>query len=633
VSSEWQQLELPLSCDTEESEPLRDEKSPSTVKSHKQEDRTPVMRGLPVFFPVYNRKNALLKSPPSKADTPQLELVPTARLKPEKALRDRSAQETEQSGQAGFKKDPNKNYLEADERTYFEATGRRDLLGLYLAEINKIPRLTREQEVELGKRFEAAQKEMTAALGRYPNTVRDMLERLDRYEAGERALSSVILIRLELAPTENIDDELPDSNVLQESFEEGAFEKIFERGPDPETIKAQIKDLRAAYKKLCRLAIADDVDIEKIGQARLRLQSCFARFQFKPSLIREHVKQLQAVVDRIQRHEATIRACCIDKAGMSEAVFTRLFAGNEANQGWLFDLFVANDGDSEKLENEVDRILAMQKRLRRIERETGLSIGEIKAVARDVRQSQAKVEEIKHRFVEANLRLVTWVAGRYRSFENAGIDQMDMIQEGNIGLMRAIYRYNYRLQFKFSTLAFHWIRQAITRARGQYTHLIRIPAHLYEQINRLRSAYRKYVQDHGQEPTRTKLAELLELPLDQVERLIAIDRDPLSLQSALGGEDNHQLMEIVENITAPSPLDETIDYCRRRHIDEVLAALTQREKTLLRMRFGIDMAEEYTLERIGRQFNVIKQRAYQLESKALRKLRLPNRAAKLQDFV
>ena len=632
MSSEWQQLELPLSCDAEETEPRQDDGSPSTV-TNQQEDRVAVMRGLPVFFPVDNRKNALLKSPPAKNGTPRLELVPAVRLKSEKAPRYRSASETEQTGRTGLEKDPNKHHLEADDRTYFEATGRRDLLGIYMAEVNKIPRLTREQEVELGKRFEAAQKEMTAALGRYPNAVRDILEMFDRYEAGERALSSVILIRLELASSEKVGDDLSDTEILQEPCYDSAVEKIFERGPDPKMIKVQIKELRNAYKQLCRLTIADDVDIETIGQARRQLQSCFARFQFQPSLIRGHVKQLQEVVDRVQQHETTIRACCIEKAGMSEAVFMQLFAGNEANQGWLFDLFVANDGDSEKLENEVDRILAMQKRLRRIERKTGLSIQEIKAVARHVRQAQAEADRIKHRFVEANLRLVVWLAGRYRWLENAGLHHLDLIQEGNIGLMNAVERYNYRIQFKFATMAVHWIRQAISRAIGQQARLIRVPIHVFEQLNRLNGAYRKWVRNHGQEPTHAQLAELLELPLDQVERLIAIDRHPLSLQSSLGGENNHQLMNTVENITAPSPLDETIDYCRRRHIDEALAALTQRERTLLRMRFGIDMVEEYTLEKIGRQFNVIKQRAYQLESKALRKLRLPNRAAKLQDFV
>jgi RNA polymerase primary sigma factor len=630
VSSEWQQLELPLFCGAKEAEPLRNEGSPSTVTNHKPEDRTIVMRGLPVFFPAYNRKNALLKSPPSRNGTPRLELVPSGRLKPEQAPHNRSASDTKKSDQAGLDTGSDKHFIEPDERTYFEATGRRDLLGIYLAEINKIPRLTREQEVDLGKQFEAAQKETTAALAGYPNAVRDILQMFDRYEAGERALSSVILVRLELAP-ENVGDELSDSKILQEPFDDGAVDTIFERGPDPKVIKVQIEELRGAYEQLCRLA--DDIGIETIGQARRRLQSCFARFQFKPSLIRKHVKQLQAVVDRIQQHEATIRACCIDKAGMSEAVFTRLFAGNEANQGWLFDLFVANDGDSGKLENEIDQILAMQKRLRRIEHETGLSIQEIKAVEQRARQAQAEADRIKHRFIEANLRLVVWIAGRYRWLENAGLDHTDLIQEGNIGLMTAVERYNYRIQFKFSTMAVHWIRQAITRAIGQQSRLIRVPNHVFDQINRLRSAYRKWMQDNGREPTPAKLSELSELPLDQVERLLAVDREPLSLQSSLGGEDNLELIGTVEDVGAPSPLVETIDRCMRRHIDEALAALTERERTVLRMRFGIDMTDEYTLEKIGRQFNVIKQRAYQLESKALRKLRHPNRAAKLQDFI
>ena len=182
-------------------------------------------------------------------------------------------------------------------------------------------------------------------------------------------------------------------------------------------------------------------------------------------------------------------------------------------------------------------------------------------------------------------------------------------------------------------MAIYWIRQAVGRAFGQHGHLIRIPIHVFDQIKRLHSVYRKWVRDHGREPTHAQLAKLLELPLEQVERLIAIDRQPLSLQSSLGGENNHQLMDTVENITAPSPLVETIDYCMRRHIDEALAALTKRERTVLRMRFGIDMVDGYTLEKIGRQFNVIKQRAYQIESKALRQLRHPNRAAKLQDFL
>jgi RNA polymerase primary sigma factor len=335
-------------------------------------------------------------------------------------------------------------------------------------------------------------------------------------------------------------------------------------------------------------------------------------------------------VETIRAHERQIMMLCVQKAGMPRKDFIKSFPDNETNTRWLDRQIKSKRKWSSALGKQKEEVLRLQNRLRAIEHDTHLSIGELKEINRQMSIGEAKARRAKKEMVEANLRLVISIAKKYT---NRGLQFLDLIQEGNIGLMKAVDKFEYRRGYKFSTYATWWIRQAITRSIADQARTIRIPVHMIETINKLVRTSRQMLHEIGREPTPEELAEKLGMPLEKVRKVLKIAKEPISLETPIGDEEDSHLGDFIEDKNAIIPLDAAIQSNLREATTRVLSSLTPREERVLRMRFGIGMNTDHTLEEVGQQFNVTRERIRQIEAKALRKLKHPSRSRKLRSFL
>ena len=515
-----------------------------------------------------------------------------------------------------------------------EAGRTTDPVRMYMREMGTVELLTREGEIVIAKRIEEGLRELMKAMAYFPGTVEHILNEYALIDNEERRLNEIITGYLDTN-----DDEIPVSPPRVEEPTEDVGSDIGDSdededeanvGPDPEEALIRFTEIRKQYEKTSsavgrrgRSDAKAKTELEKLGELFKCLK--LTPRQFDPLL-----GHIRAVLTRLRRHERAILNLAVRSAKLPRKIFIETFPGHETNEKWIDQHIKSKEAYSELLVNVKTEIVRTQKKIRLLQEETGLTVSEIKDINRQMSIGEAKSRRAKKEMVEANLRLVISIAKKYT---NRGLQFLDLIQEGNIGLMKAVDKFEYRRGYKFSTYATWWIRQAITRSIADQARTIRIPVHMIETINKLNRISRQMVHEKGREPTPEELGERMDMSEDKVRRVLKIAKEPISMETPIGDDEDSHLGDFIEDANVDSPVDTSIDEGLREATKDVLGSLTAREAKVLRMRFGIDMNTDHTLEEVGKQFDVTRERIRQIEAKALRKLRHPTRSDHLRSFL
>lgn len=514
-----------------------------------------------------------------------------------------------------------------------------DPVRMYMREMGCVDLLTREGEIKIAKRIEEGLSQALSALATYPDIIGDFLALYDSIEAEEIKLSDLIsgfvdpeALNSDEMPTEEIDslsiDELSEEELFVAEGEENP--PILGDNLDPEETKQRFEALRVIYTKLMSVRDKKGQESPEFIRLRQELADCFLQFKLVPKVIDDLSVKLRDAITVIREQENFIREVCVERVGMNKKEFLSSFKNNLTNPAWIPNLLSSGKSYVERLRQYGDHVEQSQKKLRQIETECHLSMAEIKEINRKMSLGEAKARRAKKEMIEANLRLVISIAKKYT---NRGLQFLDLIQEGNIGLMKAVDKFEYRRGYKFSTYATWWIRQAITRSIADQARTIRIPVHMIETINKLNRVSRQILQEKGREATPEELAERMEMPEDKIRKVLKIAKEPISMETPIGDDEDSHLGDFIEDTSIHSPLDSATFEGLRRATQDMLQSLTPREAKVLRMRFGIDMNTDHTLEEVGKQFDVTRERIRQIEAKALRKLRHPSRSEQLRSFL
>ena len=503
-----------------------------------------------------------------------------------------------------------------------------DPVRMYMREMGSVELLTREGEISIAKRIEEGIKQVHTALATNPRSVLQVLTTYQKIEAEEVRLTDLIL-----GFASDISDEIaqPQSTAPSDKKEEKEEEEeeVVEEdtGPDPEEAKAAFTKLQKSYDKA--IAALGKKNQKSASKAREEMSSVFMELRFLPNIVIAMSKDLRTTIERVRMLERSILNLCVNKAHMPRKVLIQTFPDNETDPKWI-EQYLEGHEYSEKLLELAPEIKQTQLKLAVLEKNFGLCISDIKEINRKMSIGEAKARRAKKEMVEANLRLVISIAKKYT---NRGLQFLDLIQEGNIGLMKAVDKFEYRRGYKFSTYATWWIRQAITRSIADQARTIRIPVHMIETINKLNRIFRQMLQEMGREPTPEELAEKMEMPEDKVRKVLKIAKEPISMETPIGDDEDSHLGDFIEDINILSPIESATGESLRESTKDILSTLTPREAKVLRMRFGIDMNTDHTLEEVGKQFDVTRERIRQIEAKALRKLRHPSRAENMRSFI
>lgn len=523
-------------------------------------------------------------------------------------------------------------------------TGRTtDPVRMYMREMGTVELLTREGEIRIAKRIEEGIYQVLKSLAHYPETVQLVLEDYDRFLAEEIRLNEIISgfadVDEEIAPATNIgsmlDEEQQEEILLDVDEEdedgEGGISDV-DDGPNPEQAKIYFDELREAFEKAMKALKEHGRTNKKTVELLDSMSESFLKFKLTSRQVDKLTRHFRQLRNHIREFERSIMRLCIEKARIPRKLFIDTFPGQETDLSWLETIISkhAKKLDLDRIEENREEILRLQSKLASFEIEYGLTISEIKDINRKMSIGEAKARRAKKEMVEANLRLVISIAKKYT---NRGLQFLDLIQEGNIGLMKAVDKFEYRRGYKFSTYATWWIRQAITRSIADQARTIRIPVHMIETINKLNRISRQILQETGREATPEELAEKMELSEDKIRKVLKIAKEPISMETPVGDDDDSHLGDFIEDNNIESPIDMATAEGLREATLEILETLTPREAKVLRMRFGIEMNTDHTLEEVGKQFDVTRERIRQIEAKALRKLRHPSRSEKLRSFL
>ncbi|HHG4549357.1 TPA: RNA polymerase sigma factor RpoD [Pseudomonas aeruginosa] len=518
-----------------------------------------------------------------------------------------------------------------------------DPVRMYMREMGTVELLTREGEIEIAKRIEEGIREVMSAIAQFPGTVDSILADYNRIVAEGGRLSDVLSgyidpddgslpaeevepvnLKDDSADSKEKDDEEEESDDSSDSDDEG------DGGPDPEearlrftAVSEQLDKAKKALKKHGRGS--KQATAELTGLAEL-----FMPIKLVPKQFDALVARVRSALEGVRAQERAIMQLCVRDARMPRADFLRLFPNHETDEKWVDSVLKSKPKYAEAIERLRDDILRNQQKLAALESEVELTVAEIKEINRAMSIGEAKARRAKKEMVEANLRLVISIAKKYT---NRGPQFLDLIQEGNIGLMKAVDKFEYRRGYKFSTYATWWIRQAITRSIADQARTIRIPVHMIETINKLNRISRQMLQEMGREPTPEELGERMDMPEDKIRKVLKIAKEPISMETPIGDDEDSHLGDFIEDSTMQSPIEMATSESLKESTREVLAGLTAREAKVLRMRFGIDMNTDHTLEEVGKQFDVTRERIRQIEAKALRKLRHPSRSEHLRSFL
>ncbi len=516
-----------------------------------------------------------------------------------------------------------------------------DPVRMYMREMGTVELLTREGEIRIAKRIEEGLDTVRLALSMYPRTLDLILGQYEPVKTGQNRLIDIIVgfvdpnapdeiaapVNPKLAAAAKLEAELEDDDTAEGADEE---EEALETGPDPEEAARRFASIGKLYLQVTKALAEKGIREPKTQKLRKKLSGEFMELKLSPKMFEQLISQLRDHVTDIRNIEKQIMSICIRDAGMPRKDFISTFPRHETDLTWLDKHVRAKRKHSAALARLRDDIEKQQKKLLSLEDGAHLTIAEIKEINREVAVGEAKARRAKKEMVEANLRLVISIAKKYT---NRGLQFLDLIQEGNIGLMKAVDKFEYRRGYKFSTYATWWIRQAITRSIADQARTIRIPVHMIETINKLNRISRQMLQEMGREPTPEELAVRMEMPEDKVRKVLKIAKEPISMETPIGDDEDSHLGDFIEDTSVDSPIDAATMESLRETTHAVLAGLTPREAKVLRMRFGIDMNIDHTLEEVGKQFDVTRERIRQIEAKALRKLRHPSRSEQLRSFL
>jgi RNA polymerase primary sigma factor len=507
-----------------------------------------------------------------------------------------------------------------------------DPVRMYMREMGTVELLTREGEIRIAKRIEEGLDQVRSALVQFPPTCQLIFDTYDAIQRGETRLQDLITGFID--PNEQIAD--PNARAAEQVEAAEAEpdsddeETAVDTGPDPEEVAARLKKVKRLHKKYFEVLTENGVKHAATKKALKGLTNEFMELKLAPKVFDAMVAQLRDMVSQVRGQERLVMALCVRDAGMPRKDFIASFPKNETNLTWIDKHIRSKRKHSSALGKLKEEVQRAQKRLQKLEQSTSLSIGDIKDINREISLGEAQARRAKKEMVEANLRLVISIAKKYT---NRGLQFLDLIQEGNIGLMKAVDKFEYRRGYKFSTYATWWIRQAITRSIADQARTIRIPVHMIETINKLNRISRQMLQEMGREPTPDELAQRMEMPEDKVRKVLKIAKEPISMETPIGDDEDSHLGDFIEDTAVSSPIDSATDEGLKETTHAVLAGLTPREAKVLRMRFGIDMNTDHTLEEVGKQFDVTRERIRQIEAKALRKLRHPSRSDQLRSFL
>ncbi|MFK8083480.1 MAG: RNA polymerase sigma factor RpoD [Granulosicoccus sp.] len=497
-----------------------------------------------------------------------------------------------------------------------------DPVRMYMREMGTVELLTREGEIKIAKRIEEGLKQVLRALGTYPETINLLLERYQQVQEEQLRFTDIIINFMETT------DEI---KVAKPPSDDDDDDEVVDTGPDLEEVKRRMMALQKTYAKALKAIDAAGGIQDDKGKAEMEAVSAiFLEFKYAPAFVATLVTGLRGQVERIRSLERQIRDMCVKQCRMPRGTFISSFQGRETDLTWLDDACKAKKPYVAALEERRTEIELLQTRIQQICVASQLRIQDIKEINRKMSIGEAKARRAKKEMVEANLRLVISIAKKYT---NRGLQFLDLIQEGNIGLMKAVDKFEYRRGYKFSTYATWWIRQAITRSIADQARTIRIPVHMIETINKLNRISRQMLQEMGREPNPEELAERMEMPEDKVRKVLKIAKEPISMETPIGDDEDSHLGDFIEDTVVSSPVDSATSEGLKETTHGVLAGLTPREAKVLRMRFGIDMNTDHTLEEVGKQFDVTRERIRQIEAKALRKLRHPSRSDQLRSFL
>ena len=500
-----------------------------------------------------------------------------------------------------------------------------DPVRMYMREMGAVGLLSRKDELKIAKRIEDGLRQVVKALSRSSKVVTNFIEAFDAIgtENGPR-LTDLMTDFVDLEEAEGLEAPAAVAGATDsDEVEEPA-------GLDYEEAKEKVAQLRKKLKTANNCLKKYGYGHEKTEQAFAALEDCFLVFKWTPQYFKKTVAEVGEVIDEIRAQEKKILDICVRKAKMPRKDFINSFTENEASSDWLDQYLNDEHPYSEVLREHQDEIRNAQRILARIETEQGLTIAALKDINRRMSIGEAKARRAKREMIEANLRLVISIAKKYT---NRGLQFLDLIQEGNIGLMKAVDKFEYRRGYKFSTYATWWIRQAITRSIADQARTIRIPVHMIETINKLNRISRQILQEKGREATPEELAERMEMSEDKVRKVLKIAKEPISMETPIGDDEDSHLGDLIEDAKVLSPVESATFAGLRESTQNVLAGLTAREAKVLRMRFGINMNTDHTLEEVGKQFDVTRERIRQIEAKALRKLRHPSRSEQLRCFL
>jgi RNA polymerase primary sigma factor len=506
-----------------------------------------------------------------------------------------------------------------------------DPVRLYMREMGKVELLTREGEINIAKRIEEGTRQVLGAIAIYPKIIASVLEEYHRIAAEHGRLSDLLNGFYHAEGEEIVEDETDVVQELQKlETSEEAGDEFGEGGPDPTEAAKYMTGLEELYNAYVNAIKKHGVKHAQTLNSQKMLIDYFSLCKLSVKQFNRQTNRLRKLLEKVRAQERLIMKYCVDKAGTPRKHFIRSFPGNETNLEWLKRYKKENPAQADALQEQAKDIKRTQMLLIELEESSHLSVLEIKDINRRLAIGEAKSRRAKKEMIEANLRLVISIAKKYT---NRGLQFLDLIQEGNVGLMKAVDKFEYRRGYKFSTYATWWIRQAITRSIADQARTIRIPVHMIETINKLNRISRQLLQETGFEPTPEELAKKMDMSEDKIRKVLKIAKEPISMETPIGEDEDSNLGDFIEDTTMLSPVEFATSSGLAEAVQEILSTLTPREAKVLRMRFGIEMNTDHTLEEVGKQFDVTRERIRQIEAKALRKLRHPNRAEKLHSFL
>ena len=506
-----------------------------------------------------------------------------------------------------------------------------DPVRMYMREMGLKDLLSRDDEIAISKRIEEGTIQVLNAIAAFPPVIHRVISAYERYQAGNLQLSQIIsgfnqdgnttasTLGSMLKEEDNNQDDSDTAPELEE-----------ERGPDPEQAETYFKKLQKCYDNYLDIVETKGLSDKKSINARDKLKTHFLTATLSTQQFNKLTRFLRTLLTDLRNYERTIMKYAVEKAKMPRKDFISTFPGNEDNLDWIKSFNTKKVAYAEKLIQSKHHILEAQKNIIRLVDKANLTPKDIKDINKKMSLGEAKTRRAKKEMVEANLRLVISIAKKYT---NRGLQFLDLIQEGNIGLMKAVDKFEYRRGYKFSTYATWWIRQAITRSIADQARTIRIPVHMIETINKLNRISRQFIQETGREATPEELSDLTDIPKDKIQKVLKIAKEPISMETPIGDDEDSSLSDFIQDTNTDVPIDAAASSNLREAMKSILDGLTDREAKVLRMRFGINMNTDHTLEEVGKQFDVTRERIRQIEAKALRKLRHPTRASLLKSFT